>query len=152
EIGERPHAVLFVAVAVSVARQVEPVTAPTLAKMRRGEQTIHQSLVGVRRRVSDEFVHFLRRRRQAEKIETEPPDQCHAFRFGRRLEPLLLQPRQDEGVDWIAHPLGVFDGGDGGTLGSFKGPMITARYLACRYRRRYTRTQERERREESGGG
>src|SRR5207253_7034788 len=41
-VGKRPIGIALLAVAVGIARHIEPVSAPTLAVMRRRQQTIDQ--------------------------------------------------------------------------------------------------------------
>ena len=68
---DRARPVLFIAVRVGVAGQVEPAPRPALAVMGRGEQPIDEPLVGVGRRVVDEGVDLLRRGRQADQVERQ---------------------------------------------------------------------------------
>jgi hypothetical protein len=98
--GARP--VLLVAVGVGVPGQVEPPPRPPLAVVRRGEEPVHHLLVGVRRLVREEGIHLRRRRRQADQVEVHPPDERVPVRLGRWLQPLLLQPGEDERVDRVA--------------------------------------------------
>ena len=93
---------------VGVTGHVQPVTAPALAIMGRGEQAIDQPGEGVGRCVTDEMVHFLRRWRQAEQIERGSANQCAASgpRRGRKLG--VFQPGQHEAVERRLAPSGVF--------------------------------------------
>ena len=56
-------------------------------------------------------IERLGRRREPEKIEGDPAKPGPAVGFRGRLQPLLLETRQDEVVDGIAWPAGVVDGG-----------------------------------------
>ncbi len=58
--GPGTRAVFFIAVAIGIAREVEPVARPLLAVMRRIEQAIDQALVCVGPVVVKEFLNFLR--------------------------------------------------------------------------------------------
>ena len=73
--GVAPRLVLVVAVRFAVVDHVQPVPPPALAVARRGQQPVHQLLVGVRRAVGDEGLDLFRRRRQAVQVEGEPADQ-----------------------------------------------------------------------------
>jgi hypothetical protein len=106
--------VLFVALRIGVAREIEPGTRPALAVVGRGEQAIDQSLVrrvaAVARRVGGDFVDLLRRGRQPDQIERDPPNERFQRRLTRRREPLMLEAREHEPVDRRARPVGPFDG------------------------------------------
>ena len=69
---------------LAVAGDVEPVPAPAFAERGRGEQPVDDLLEGVGRRVVDEGVDLLGRRRQAGQVERDPADQRRA---GRRRRP-----------------------------------------------------------------
>ena len=56
------------------AGDVQPVPAPALAKLRRGQQPVHQSLVAVGRCGRSDMRRSARRRRQSDQIEIEPPN------------------------------------------------------------------------------
>ena len=93
--------VFVVAVRVAVVDDVEPVPGPALAVARRGEQGLHQSLVGIRGGIGDEGLGLLRRRRQTGEIEIEPADKRAGVGGGRRVETLGGEFRADEGIDRI---------------------------------------------------
>src|SRR5689334_17964664 len=93
---DRPRLIFFVAVGVGVAGGIEPMAAPTLAIVRRGEKPLDNALVSVGPRVSDEVLNFLDARRQADEIEAQPSNQRDSIRLGRWLQVLLLQMREDE--------------------------------------------------------
>ena len=105
---DRPLPVFLVAVGVSVARQVQPAPRPSFPIPGRGQQAVHQALVGVRRRIVHERVRLLRGGRDANQVQANPPHQRVAIRRGRGLEAFLLQPGQHESVDRVAHPATVF--------------------------------------------
>ena len=100
----RAEGVLLVAVAVGVAREVEPGAGPALAVVRRGEQAVHGLLVGVGRGVGEEGIDLLERRRQADQVEREAAEEGLARGLGRGLEPFRLEARGDEAVDRRAGP------------------------------------------------
>ncbi len=81
--GPRAHRVFIgVAIRVGVARDIEPVPAPTLAVVRRREQPIDQPLEGVGIGIVDEVFNLVRRRRQAEQVKRHAADQRAAVSFG----------------------------------------------------------------------
>ena len=67
-VAEHQHAVL----GVGVAGDVEPVPAPALAVMRRGQQPIDDPGEGIRRPVVFERLDFLGGRRQADQVVSRP--------------------------------------------------------------------------------
>jgi hypothetical protein len=71
----------------------------------RGQEALDEHLVRVGRGVGHEPIHLLDRGRQAREVEAQPPDEGDLVGFGRGLEPLLLQPGQDEAVDRVASQL-----------------------------------------------
>ena len=99
-----------VTLGVGIAGDVEPVTAPAFAVARRGQQTVHQLLVGVGVEVADERLDFFRRRRQADQVERNPADQGAAVGRLRWRQALLLHLGEDKGVDGILHPRRVLHG------------------------------------------
>ena len=104
--------VLLVAVIThraGVPHQVEPVRRQALTVMGRGEETFHQSLVGVGARVAHERLHVLRGGRQAREVERQPADQGHRVRLRRRGEAAGLELRQDEAVHRPPGPRRVAD-------------------------------------------
>ena len=94
-----------------------------LAVVRRGEQAIHESLVGVVGLVPKEGVGFRRRGRQAGKIEREPADQSLPRCLGRRGKLFCLQRGEDEPVHFVVRPVGLLNGRRLLADGRFKGPM-----------------------------
>ncbi len=71
----RPQAVRFVAVAVGVAREVEPEARPAFAEVWRGQQPVHHAFIGVGPRVGEERVEFGDGRRQARQVERHATQQ-----------------------------------------------------------------------------
>ena len=92
------------AVALGEAGQVEPVPAPALAVVRAGQQPIDELVVGVGRRIGDERLDLLRRRRQADQVEVRAANQLAAIGGRVRRNALRFQPRQDEAIDRRAAP------------------------------------------------
>ena len=52
-------------------------SAPAFAVTRRRQKSLHELLVRVRAAIGNELQDFIRRRRQADEIETEPSNQRH---------------------------------------------------------------------------
>ena len=71
----RPSQIFFVAVGVGVASQVEPVTAVALAVVRRRKQAIDEALDRRRAGIADEIVDLGRRRRQADQVNAQSPNE-----------------------------------------------------------------------------
>ena len=70
---------------VRVARDVHPHARPALAIRGRREQAIDQPVVRVWRRVGDELLHLVRRRRQTGQVQRRPANQRVLIRLRRRL-------------------------------------------------------------------
>ena len=111
----RVRDVLVEPVRVGVTGDVEPVPSPALAVAGRRQQPLDHPLVGVGPLVGQEGVDLGRGRRQAGQVERDPPQQLPLAGGGDRVQPLGLEPRQDEPVDRAARPGRVADGGRLGT-------------------------------------
>ena len=97
-----------VAVGIGVARDIEPRARPAFAVVGRVEQARDDALVSVGRLVVEKRVHFGRRRRQADQIETHAAKQRDAVGFGRGRNLLSLEAGENERVDGVARPIGEF--------------------------------------------
>src|SRR4030095_9333395 len=115
---------VVVAVRVCVSSQVEPVPSPPFTVVRRLEQLINQTLVSVGSAVRYEGINLLERRSQAQQIEAETADQCHAIGFGRRSETLLFETRQEEGADLVTDRSLVLHVRGGRVRGRNKRPVL----------------------------
>src|SRR5215470_5596544 len=104
----RAVVVEFVAAAVGVSRQVEPVPSPSLAVMRAGEQAINDLRVSRLGRVLQKLRRLSWRWRQARKIEIDPAQQLVGRGRAIRTEAILFELAQNERVNFIPHPAGVF--------------------------------------------
>ncbi len=107
-----PHFALAVdriAVRVGVARLVEPVPAPALAVVGRGEQAVDQRLVSRGTFIFDEPLDLVRRRQQSDQVEIDAANQRRSIGRGRRRQSFGFQPRQNELVDRVTDPGLVFD-------------------------------------------
>ena len=67
--GVGPTSVFLITVAVGIACQVEPVSAPAFAIVRRGQQAIDQALIRIRLSVVEKFIDLCRSRRQAKEVD-----------------------------------------------------------------------------------
>ena len=101
--------VLRVAGGVGVAGQVEPDTRPALSVALRGQQAIHQALIGSVALIVDKGIHLRDRRRQAGQVNREPTNHRVTISFGSRLQTLLVQPQKNEVINRGAHPVGIRD-------------------------------------------
>ena len=136
-VAPRPgtRAVLLVAVAIGVTRQVQPVAAPLFAIVRRIEQPVHQVLVGIRPIVAEKIAHLVGRWRKAGEIEADPPDERRFGGFRRRRDGFRFQLRQHEIVDGIAGPRAIAHRGRVGTRNFLERPVRRPRRR--RHRRRH---------------
>jgi hypothetical protein len=82
-----------------------------LAIARRGQEDIHQPLVGVGRFIADEGFHRLGRGGETGQVQGYPAGQRALLCFGCRREAFLLQAGEDEAVDLVAGPVGVLHRG-----------------------------------------
>ena len=89
------------AIGIRIARHIQPVPAPALAVMGRGEEAVHQFLPGVRRLIVQELRRFGRRGRHPDQIEIRASQQGNAVRLRRSPQTFLLQRGMDERVYWI---------------------------------------------------
>src|SRR6202035_2849518 len=89
---------------VGVASHIQPVAAPPLAVMRRGEQLLDQIFVSFGRWIVDEFLDLSRRRQQTNQVQIRAADQRSFVGLRRRFQAFLRQHVADERVDGIAAP------------------------------------------------
>ena len=73
--------------------------------MRRGQQAVDDSFVGVGPCIGDKGVDLGGRRRQPDQVERDPAEQRGLAGLGRGLQAFLLEAREDEGVDGRARPV-----------------------------------------------
>ena len=100
--GVRARLVGFEALALGIARQVEPVPRPPFAVARRSEQAVHELGEGVGGIVPHERIDFLGRGRQPGQVERRAADQGDFVCARRKLQLLCGQPGADESVNRIA--------------------------------------------------
>ena len=100
----RPSAILFITIAVRVARHVQPVAAPAFAVAFGGQQAVDEiGECGLRIAdgVFDESIHFLRSRRQAVQVVGGAFDQGDRIGLRRGLDACLLELFADEMIDGL---------------------------------------------------
>jgi len=89
---------------LGIPGDVEPMSAPTFAIVRRTEQSFDHRFERGRGFIGEKRIDLLRRWRQAEQVEGRAAD---PFPFGRRADgtqPFRFQPRQHEMIDVIQRP------------------------------------------------
>ena len=92
---------------VGVANDIEPVSAPTLAVMRRGQQSVHDFGESIRRIVREKRFDFPGRRRQANQIERRAPNQCSLVGGCRRGQSFLFEFPEDKIIDARLDPITI---------------------------------------------
>jgi hypothetical protein len=98
-LPHRARRVEVEAVGVGVAREVEPRRGPAFAVVRRREQAVDGAFVRVGRAVGEEGVELCERRRQADQVERQAPQQRRAIGLGGRREAGALRTRGRERID-----------------------------------------------------
>src|SRR5262245_65302040 len=110
------YAVLFVTVAVGVARQIKPVACPFFTEVRRFQQTVYLIFVSSRRLVGEECCHLFPSGWQPNQVEAQPSKQSSFIRSRGWLYMLLFEACQNEGIHGVAYPSFVLNRGDRGPL------------------------------------
>ena len=126
-VAPSPHhalAVKLVAVGVGVARRIQPARRHPFATARRGQETIDGLFVSAGRVVVQKGIDFGGGRRQPGEIKRDPPEQSFAARPRRRAQSLVFQTVEDEIVNGIPWPGGVFDCRERRPLGRNKRPVL----------------------------
>ena len=93
-------------------RDIEPVPAPFLAVVFRGEQPVHHLLEGDGGAVGEESVHLLSRRREPDEVIGRPADERALVGGTGRGEPALLEQSEHEAIDVGLGPPGFRRRGD----------------------------------------
>ena len=94
---------------LGVPHQVEPVPPPALAVVGRREQAIDDLLEGVRGAVGEEGVDLRDRRRQADQVERQAPEERPLVGVRGGLEALRLQAVEQEAIDGVPRPSRALD-------------------------------------------
>ena len=102
----RPRVVLLEARRVGVAGHVEPVPAPALAVVGRGQQPVDEPLPGAARRIGQELVGLRRRRRHAGEIQVGAAQQRQPVGPRRRHDPRLPARRLEKAVHRVGERAG----------------------------------------------
>ena len=106
-VSVRPVVVAFHAIAIGVARDVEPVPRPAFAVLRACQQLVDQGRRSSAGRFLDgqtPALHLFRRRRQSDEVEVEPSHQRARICLRRRRERFGLLRVADERIHRRAHP------------------------------------------------
>ena len=101
--------------------------APALAVARRSEQAIDQQLVGAWPRVSDELIHFLRRRWQSDQVEIRPANERSRVGLRQQRQPGRLKPGSNERIDRRPHASRRIKTGNGRSADRLKRPVVSFR-------------------------
>ena len=103
-----PQLVFVIAAGVRVLDDVEPMPRPAFAVVLRIQQSIDEFFVSrayrrcvFRLRFPHERLDFLRRRRQTDQVEVQPPNQRARLSRRRRNQLLIEQRLRDEAIDRI---------------------------------------------------
>ncbi len=123
-IGIAPLFLENISLGVGIACDVEPISGPSLAVVRRIQQSFHDPGKGLRRLIGQKVANFVGGRRQANQIEGRPANQRPFIRGRVRRDLLCSEPRQDECVDGRLNPPFAGDLGQIWTFYRLKGPMI----------------------------
>ena len=119
--------IVLQSVRVGIARNVEPVPAPTFAKLRRREQPIHDVDKRVFGVVRQEGFNLFRLGRQPCQVERSAANQRALIRRPGGFKSLPFQLGQNELVDRTARPLFVFDFGRKRVARWQESPMVGGR-------------------------
>ena len=111
---------------VGVAGEIEPVAGPALAVGRRSEQAVDDFGVGVVGLIVREGDDFLGGGGEAGEVEADPSDPGVSVGVASGLEALGFDFREEEAVEWIFWPDGVFDGGSGRISHRLEGPELSS--------------------------
>ena len=125
--GMRLDAVALEAVRLRETDQVEPVSRPTLAVVRRVQQVVDDLSESLRRIVRQKLRDRFGRRRQSSQIEICPAQQCQAISRRSGGQATVFQSRQNKGIDRVPHPIGANDRRRLRSLGRLKCPMLLPR-------------------------
>ena len=98
----RAGEIFFIAVRVRIAGQIKPLASPALSVVRRLKKTIDDPLIGVRRLVRQERIHFGWCGREAGEVKRDTAEQGRLGGGRRGLDVRSFEACEDEGVDRIA--------------------------------------------------
>src|SRR5581483_4015064 len=150
-VGRRSIVIVFEAVALGKACQVEPMPPPALAVMLIGEQAVDEALVGIRGWVANERLHLLGLGRQAQQIEKGSPDQVPPVDGGIGLQSLGFKLRKDEAIDGCSYPGAILNSRQYYLIQRLKRPKLSRRGRYDPLRPRYLFILARKQRAVVGG-
>ena len=102
-----PRRIVLEAVTLRKAGQIQPVSPPPLAVVRRRQQPVNERLIGPRRRVAHKRIDLCQGRRQPHEIEGHSADQHLTVSWHRRVATLRLQLGQDKRIERRSGPRGL---------------------------------------------
>ncbi len=119
------HEVAVVGCRVGVPDNVEPVTAPPFAVVRRGEQTVNDlcECDFVRSSIIHESIDLSRCRRQTDQVVGDSPNQRHAVGLRGRFQSGGVELRENELIDRRPRPVFAGDGGQRRIAHGLKRPV-----------------------------
>ena len=126
-IAVGPHLPIVVdvdPVGVSVAGRIQPVAGSMLAPVLRLHEPVDQSFIGPVGVVSQEAGQGPGIGRQSRQIQGQAAGQGALVGFGSRRQTLGFQAGQDEAVQGVAHPGGVFHRRGCGPANGLEGPVL----------------------------
>ena len=124
--------VLFVAGGIGVAGRVEPFAGPAFAEVGGGEEGVDRLFDGpffaLRATKGDlELAELVQGRGEAGEVEGEAAKEGVGGSGRGRFQAFGFEAGEDEVVDGVLGPGGVFDRGDGGAFGGLEGPVFAPR-------------------------
>ena len=121
---EMIEAIRLIPVGVGVTRHVEPVHGHAFAVGGRGEETVHGLLVGIGGCVGEEGIDLGDRGRNPGEIQRRAAEQAFLVRVGGGLELFAFEAGENEAVDFVTRPFGVFHGWQRRGFNREEGPMF----------------------------
>ena len=118
-----PFPVRLVAVAVRIARRVQPTQGHVLAVARGPQQAVHHFLVGLGRIVGQKGIHLFRCGWQPGQVQRDPANEHCLVGRGGGVQLLLAQSVQHEEIDGVAGPALIGNLGQRSALRGDKGPV-----------------------------
>ena len=102
--GKRTNSILLVSIAVSVAREIQPVAPPPLTEMGRLQHALDQVLPGPGALVLHKPAHLRRPGQEARQVQAQAADQGIPVSLRGGRETRALHFRKDKSIDGVAGP------------------------------------------------
>ena len=116
-------AILLKAITVGVASGIKPWKGHAFAVVRAGEESVNEFFPGIGAGVIDEGFDFGGGGGESDEVDGKAFDECSAVSFGGGLEVIFFKFCEDEVINGILGPCGVFDGGETGAFRRSEGPV-----------------------------